>query len=106
MARREKDVELVASGCERERVRPFFGCDASELLHGLRVEDVDDAWIANGDVEAIAYAIEEHDIWRATQGTLAQDLPRTGIESDQQSRVAGTEEAMCADVEIEAMRPG
>ena len=65
MAGREKGVELPAIGCERKRMRAFFGSDAPELLHRLRVEYVDGAWPANGNVETSVRAIEEHDVWRA-----------------------------------------
>src|SRR5262245_48116527 len=77
----EKGVELVASWCERKRVRTLFRRNAPELLHRFCVEDVYDAWVPNGHVEAVACAIEEHDIGGAAQRILAQDLSRTRIES-------------------------
>src|SRR5262245_58746248 len=58
----EKGVELVAGGRERKRVRPLFCGDGSDLLHRIRVEHVHDPWVPNGHVEAVAYAIEEHNI--------------------------------------------
>ena len=60
----EEGVKLAATGCEGKRVRALFGRDASELLHRLRVEDVDGARAAYGDIKAFAHAIEEHDIDR------------------------------------------
>src|SRR5262245_24831102 len=65
MAGREKGVELAAVGCERKRMRARFCSNASELLHRPRVEYVDGARAANGNVETSVRTIEEHDVWRA-----------------------------------------
>src|SRR5262252_4558994 len=56
VARGWKRVDLVAGRGERESVRSLFGCDTRELLHCLRIEYVDDAGVANGDVEASVHA--------------------------------------------------
>lgn len=86
MAGREEGVELVAGGCERERMCTLFCGNASELLHRLRGEDIDDAWITDGHEEAVVHAIEERDIWGATQGILAQHFSRTRIEPTERIR--------------------
>ena len=83
MAPGQKRVDLLAGGGECERVRAFFNRDTAELLHCSRVEDVDDARVANGDVEASAGAVKKHDIGWAAQGVPAQDPSRSDIKRDQ-----------------------
>jgi len=106
MARREKGVDLIARRGERNGVRSLFGRDASELLHCLRVEYVDAARLAYGDIQASVHAIEEHDIGCATQGVLAQDLAGLRIERDQLARVAGAEETLRVEIEIQSVSAG
>src|SRR5262245_39257150 len=104
MALGQKRVDLVAVGPEREGVGPPLRCDTCELLHRLGVEYVDDARVADGDIEALVYAIKAHYVWRATQGVLTQDFSAMGIEGDQHPGIASAEQPMGVEIEIEPMR--
>src|SRR3984893_5743292 len=88
VALRQKHVNLVASGGQRGGVRALFGCDSTELPHRFRVENIDDARVACGNIESLVHAIEKHDIWGAAQRILSQHLPGMRIERDQLTRIA------------------
>src|SRR6202040_3788288 len=76
----------------------------TELPHRFRVENIDDARVACGNIESLVDAIEKHDIWGAAQRILSQHLPGTRIERDQLTRIAGAEQAMRVGIEIEPVR--
>src|SRR5262245_60331962 len=105
MVRRQKRVDLLAIRSEREGVGPLFRCHTCELLHRFGVEYVDGAWVADGNIEAFVHPIEEHDIGRTTQEVLTEDFS-VRIERDQLPRVAGAEQTMGVEIEIEPMRAG
>ena len=78
-----------------------------EPRHARGVDDVDDAGIADRDVELPARRVEEHDIRRAARTfQIAQDLAACRIESDQPGVVAGAEQATGLEVDVEPVRAG
>src|SRR5262249_43498940 len=70
----------------------------------FRIEYIDGPQVAYCDIEAFVHAIEKHDIRRAAQEVLSQDLAGPRIERDQFPRVTGAEQAMRVGVEIEPVR--
>ena len=68
----QKRIDFVSRSVERQRVRSSFRWDYILPSHRVDIDDVDDAGIANGHVEAPEFQIEEYYIRRATQGNIAE----------------------------------
>src|SRR5437899_1378068 len=67
---RQEGVHGVADGVEPDRVRTAFRRDALKTAHRPGVEDVDDARIANRDIEMPKSGVEEDDVRRAADRML------------------------------------
>ena len=72
----------------------------------VRVEDLDDAGIADRHVEAAQRGIEEPTSGAPAIGSAGEDRAAVGVDLDQHPGVAGAEQAAARDIEVQPVRAG
>src|SRR5262245_12270294 len=69
-----------------------------------RVDDVDDSWIADGDVEVLKRLVEEDHVRWAAELQHPAHRSCSGIHSHELPAIAGAVEFPARDVEVQPMR--
>src|SRR5215469_9844178 len=104
-AARQEYVEALPFGIERRRVRAFLGRHPlGDAKAAPAVDDVDQAWLADGHVDYVAQRVEPDGIRLAIDRYAAGFLIAREIEHDDRPGVAGDERTIGACVKIESRR--
>ena len=78
----KEGIDPVVGWRERERVRPFLRRNGFQESQRYGIHDVNDARVADGDVEVLSRRIEKDDIGHAAQRTLPLHLSGPRIKHD------------------------
>src|SRR5438309_4583568 len=100
MARRQEHADDVARGVERERMRAGFRDDGLVTPQRRRVEDLDEAGVADRDVQPLQRRIEEHDVGSTGDRFGREERAAVRVRLEQHARVARAEEPAAHDVEV------
>src|SRR5882762_4567088 len=92
VARRQERADGVARDVERQRVRAGFRDDGLVTPQRRRVEDLDDAGVADRDVQPLQPRVEEDDV-RSTGDRLGrEERAAVRVRLEQHARVARAEQ--------------
>src|SRR5262249_54367711 len=104
MRSRQEGVAFAPLAIERQRVCAGFRRHHLRAAHRADIDDVDNARVADGDVKVSGALIEKDHVRSAAEDNIAKDPPRRGVDRDQYSRIAGTQQSALRRVEVEAVR--
>src|SRR4051794_3023104 len=82
-------VHPVALGIQADGVRSLLRGHDLDLRRRVDIEDLDEPRVADRDIQAVQYAVEEDHVWRAGERQVGHDLIGGWRKSEQSPFIAG-----------------